>query len=106
MTDRAGPDDNMTKFVDMFRRRVTKGQHFHQPYLGCREFVAEILPVDDALTPIAETKDLGIMLWDIDYTPKGNHPVFFVASLDNGVLCVPSDPSATFLASAQKGGDT
>jgi CRISPR-associated protein Cas5d len=94
LTDRAGEEDNLTKFVDMFRRRVAKGQHFHQPYLGCREFIAEILPPDDAPDPIADTRDLGIMLWDIDYGPKRNRPQFFAARLENGVLHVPESPEA------------
>lgn len=92
LTDRAGPDDNMTKFVDMFQRRVRKGQHFHQPYFGCREFVAEVLPADGAPPPIPETRDLGLMLWDIVYGPDRNRPIFFAANLKNGVLDVPEDP--------------
>ena len=53
MTNKAGPDDNMTKFVEMFKRRVEKGQHFHQPYFGCREFVAEVLPADDVANALS-----------------------------------------------------
>jgi CRISPR-associated protein Cas5d len=96
LTDRAGPDDNMTKFVDMFRRRVKKGQQFHQPYFGCREFAAEVLPAEDAPSPITDDRDLGIMLWDVDYGPKGNRPIFFQARLAEGVLRVPADPESSF----------
>jgi CRISPR-associated protein Cas5d len=95
LTDRAGPDDNLTKFVEMFRRRLEKGQHFHQPYLGCREFPAEVLQADGAPAPIQETRDLGIMLWDIAFGPHGNRPIFFRSRLRNGVLDVPADPEAT-----------
>lgn len=95
LTQRAGPDDNVSKFVDMFRRRVEKGQHFHQPYLGCREFPADVLPADDAPEPIQDTRDLGIMLWDIEYGPTGNRPIFFAAELRRGVLQVPADPAET-----------
>jgi CRISPR-associated endonuclease/helicase Cas3 len=59
MTEKAGPDDNLQKFIEMFSRRVEKGQAFNQPYLGCREFSAEFLPATDAPTPIDETRDLG-----------------------------------------------
>lgn len=89
LTEKAGPDDNLTKFVDMFERRVAKGQHFHQPYFGCREFVAELLPAEDAPAPIDDSRDLGWMLWDIQFGPEGNKPLFFPASLDRGVLAVP-----------------
>lgn len=88
MTDRQGPDDNMQKFEEMFRRRVAKGQCFHRPYLGCREFVADFGPADAHPEPIAETRDLGRMLHDIDFA-NGRQPVFFDARLAGGVLEVP-----------------
>jgi CRISPR-associated protein Cas5d len=98
MTDKAGTDDNITKFVEMFNRRVEKGQHFHQPYFGCREFVAEILPADDFPTPIQGSRDLGLMLWDIRFSDDGNAPIFFPARLQDGVLEVPADPEAALAA--------
>lgn len=101
LTDRAGPDDNVTKFVEMFKRRVEKGQRFHQPYFGCRECIADILPADGSEKPIAATRELGIMLWDIDFG-KTNRPRFFIARLENGVLEVPEDPEAT-LSERRKG---
>jgi len=96
MTDRAGPGDNVPKFVDIFNRRVEKGQHFHQPYFGCREFAAEVLPASNAPAPPEVTRDLGLMLWDIDFRPEGNRPIFFNARLDEGVLKVPADPAESF----------
>ncbi len=92
MTGRAGADDNVSKFVDMFRRRVERGQHFAQPYLGCREFPAEVLAASGAPDPIAESRSLGRILWDIEYDPpSGNRPVFFAAELVDGVLSVPPE---------------
>lgn len=104
LTDKAGPADNRAKFVDMFRRRVEGGQHFHHPYLGCREFVGDVLPVnDDTPPPVQDTRDLGLMLWDIDFgiDSKGrprNRPIFFAARLERGILEVPVDPDATLNA--------
>jgi CRISPR-associated protein Cas5d len=101
LTDRAGAEDNRAKFVEMFRRRIEKGQHFHQPYFGCREFAADVSPADDNTpAPIADNRDLGLMLWDIDFgfDAKGkprNRPIFFAAQLIHGVLEVPADPEAT-----------
>ena len=107
LTDLAGPDDNTKKFTEMFQRRVAKGQHFHQPYFGCREFVAHVLPADQPPDPIDDTRDLGIMLWDIEYGPERNRPIFFRATLANGVLDVPQDPEATLAAvGAEEGGAT
>ena len=92
MTPQAGPGDNVTKFVEMFSRRVEKGQHFHQPYLGCREFVADIEPAvgDEAAVPLS--MDLGLMLWDIEFSRERNRPLFFRARLEDGVLKVPEHP--------------
>ena len=105
LTDRAGQGDNMTKFVEMFRRRIAKGQHFHQPYFGCREFAANIVAADNAPAPVNDTRDLGIMLWDIDFTEKDNRPIFFHGRLEHGVLNVPADPEATLTDLEQQGGD-
>lgn len=125
MTSKAGPDDNKAKFVDIFRRRVEKGQHFHQPYLGCREFIGEVLPLNENTPPpIADTRDLGLMLWDVDFRPVGGadkskltwrdgqnvvhgnaRPIFFAAKLSNGVMEVPRDPESTLnLPSSAQGG--
>ena len=118
LTARAGDGDTLAKFVAMFQRRLEKGQHFHQPYLGCREMCADVTPVDaETPRPIAESRDLGLMLWDIDYratagkakasltwrdgprTIKGNaRPIFFAAELVHGVIEVPRDPEATLLS--------
>ncbi len=93
LTGKAGPDDNLTKFEEMFERRVAKGQHFHQPYFGCREFVADVRPVESTPPPIPESRDLGLMLWDIEFGRKRNVPRFFHAQLENGVMAVPATPS-------------
>lgn len=92
LTERAGPGDNLTKFVDIFERRVEKGQCFHQPYLGCREFVAEVHPATDLPAPIDDSRDLGRILWDVEYRAGRNRPLFFAARLDRGVLEVPLEP--------------
>jgi len=92
MTPKAGPEDNLNKFVEMFNRRVEKGQCFHHPYLGCREFAARFEPPAEAPPPVAETRDLGLMLWDLEYGEKKKVPRFFAARLLDGVLEVPEDP--------------
>jgi CRISPR-associated protein Cas5d len=92
LTGRAGPDDNEGKHLDTFNRRAARGQCFHQPCLGTREFAAhfDLLPQDAALPPaIAENRDLGFMLWDIDHQAPGRPSIFFRAVLDNGVVRVP-----------------
>lgn len=83
------------KHLDIFGRRVARGQCCHRPALGCREFAAEFGPADGAPNPVDWTEDLGLMLWDLDYSP-GKPPFwprFFNAKIENGVLAVPAQPS-------------
>lgn len=86
-------DETEAKYAAMFERRARKGQHFHHPYLGCREFAAKVSLVDPAnnpATPISETRDLGWMLYDLDYSdPQDIKPMFFRAMIDNGIIFVP-----------------
>jgi CRISPR-associated protein Cas5d len=87
------------KYHDQFRRRAEKGQCFHRPYLGCREFAAHFGMPDGTERPIADSKDLGLMLFDILFAerddnlkPKGpDVPLFWPARLESGVLRVPPE---------------
>ena len=96
LTKKAGPDDNEGKHLDIFNRRAGRGQCFHQPCLGTREFAAhfELLPPDAPLPQaMGESRDLGFMLFDIDQATDGRSTLFFRAALDNGVVRVPSPES-------------
>ncbi len=96
LTKKAGPDDNEGKHLDIFNRRAARGQCFHQPCLGTREFAAhfELLPPDGPLPrAIGESRDLGFMLFDIDHATDGRPSLFFRAALENGVMRVPSPSS-------------
>jgi CRISPR-associated protein Cas5d len=89
LTRRAGPEDNLAKFDEMFRRRLAKGQQHMAPYLGCREFPAVVTPArDDDPPPIAVDMGLGRMLLDVDFG-RPNRPVFFEAEMCGGVIEVP-----------------
>jgi CRISPR-associated protein Cas5d len=99
LTPRAGPEDNKAKFIEMFRRRLEKGQVFNQPYLGTRECAAEVLPVDGTEIPIPDSRDFGLMLWDLDYRQDkqgrglgATRAHFFHAVMTNGVIEVPAAP--------------
>ena len=87
-------DEKPGKYLAMFERRAKRGQYFMHPYLGCREFSCSRIRLieDDDLkkesVPIAETRDLGFMLYDLDYTNPGNvQPMFYRARMINGVIC-------------------
>jgi len=85
--------DLAVKFMSMFERRASRGQCVNQPYLGCREFAATFKLADSEVLsekPIPETRDLGYMLYDLDYAdPADPKPRFFRAQLVNGVINVP-----------------
>lgn len=94
MTAKASPSDNPGKFRDIMRRRLEKGQFYHQPYFGVREFPANFRPCQ-TVPPCPESLcgevDLGWMLLDLDYQdPQNITPKFFRAVLRDGVLEVPS----------------
>jgi CRISPR-associated protein Cas5d len=92
LTDQASSDDTPAKYAAMFRRRAEKGQCFNQPYLGCREFSAAFAWVDPAgpwPEPIADSRDLGWMLYDLEYRGSEPTPCFFRAELDNGAVRIP-----------------
>lgn len=81
--------DNEAKFAEIFRRRLHKGQCFHTPYLGCREFPAIVSPFEEneIKTAYEGERDLGFMLYDMDYSGKDEiTPQFFRAVLKDGVL--------------------
>ena len=97
MTDKAAPSDNPGKFQDIIKRRLTKGQFYHQPCFGCREFPANFQlcgEVPACPQELQGKRDLGYMLYDMDYSnPEDIKPMFFRAVLLDGVLTVPAPDS-------------
>ena len=89
MTPKAGAEDNPGKHAEMFRRRAGRGQCFHQPCLGVREFPADFELVEAIPEAIAEDRDLGWMLYDIDYAPGADRAsIFYRARMEAGVIDV------------------
>lgn len=101
LTARAAGNDSVAKYVEMFLRRLKKGQHHHAPYLGCREFAAIVEPAPEATRPIDDAVDrpLGWMFYDFDWpsfsggsdAPSQSRvqPLFFESRLTRGVVRVP-----------------
>ena len=92
MTEKASSGDNPGKFCDIMRRRLEKGQCFHQPCFGTREFPAHFRAWRGGVPETAypdSVRELGFMLYDMDYSDRENiRPQFFRAALHNGVLDV------------------
>lgn len=95
LTDLAGVEDNEGKHLDIFNRRARKGQFFHMPSLGTREFPAnfELIEIDESLPDphpsLLGERDLGWMLHDIDFA-NDMTPYFFRALMTNGMINIPS----------------
>ena len=91
MSQQANASDNPGKFKDIIMRRLRRGECYHMPCLGCREFPAyfalcEEEEIQTAYEEIAE-KDLGFMLYDMDYSdPENIEPMFFRAVMKRGVI--------------------
>lgn len=96
LTDKAGTEDNEGKHLDTFNRRARKGQCFHQPCLGTREFPAKfrLIEPDEPIPPAIDDppRDLGFMLYDIDHAGD-RASMFFPARLEKGVMRVPAPDS-------------
>lgn len=90
MTDKANASDNPGKFKDILMRRLKRGECYHMPYFGCREFPAHFSLCEEEIQSAyadVEEKDLGYMLYDMDYSDCQNiQPMFFRAVLRKGVL--------------------
>lgn len=90
MTDQANASDNPGKFKDIIMRRLKRGECYHMPYFGCREFPAnfEWYENEEVETEYkGMEKDLGYMLYDFDYSDSQDiQPMFFRAVLKDGVL--------------------
>lgn len=102
LTGKADSDDSEGKHLDIFNRRARRGQCFHQPCLGTREFAAsfELLDTGEPMPEprlehrttqlgFGSERRLGFMLWDIDHQAKGRPSMFFNAVLRDGVVQVP-----------------
>jgi len=95
LTARADASDSVGKHLDIFNRRARKGQYFHAPCLGVREFPASFELIDStSLLPtvpaeLQGTRDLGWMLHDIDFA-QDMTPRFFRAQMRDGVIEVPA----------------
>ena len=89
LTDKAGEKDTEEKHYNIILRRLRNGQCFHQPYFGCREFPANFKLYEEETAEIEcrENKDLGYMLYDMDFSDSNDiQPIFFRAIMKDGVI--------------------
>ncbi|MCL2349027.1 MAG: type I-C CRISPR-associated protein Cas5c [Planctomycetaceae bacterium] len=85
-------DETEAKYFSMFKRRASKFQHYTKPYLGCREFAADVRLIDppEEEGGIQLDRNYGWMLFDMDYRDLENiKPLFYEANMIQGVIKVP-----------------
>lgn len=93
LTPKATAEDSEAKHLEMFKRRAAKGQCFHRPCLGTREFAADFELVDGSLPPShlgddQKSRDFGWMHYDIDFKGHEKAPRFYRARMESGVIDV------------------
>ena len=86
-------EENLMKTYKILERRLIKGQCYHTPYFGTREFPANFKLCEDIgkikTAYPNEVRDLGFMLYDMDYSDEKNvRPIFFRAKMENGIIDV------------------
>ncbi|MBA4698419.1 MAG: type I-C CRISPR-associated protein Cas5 [Ruminococcus sp.] len=91
MTGKANETDNHGKFKDIIMRRLRRGECYHNPYFGCREFPVNFCLCEEeeihTAYDVVDEKDFGFMLYDLDYSDPDNiQPMFFRAVMKKGVL--------------------
>jgi CRISPR-associated protein Cas5d len=91
LTDKAGAEDTEEKHYNIVLRRLRRGQYFHAPCLGTREFGAIVELIEDKRdippSPLKGERDLGWMLYDLDFSnPRDIRPKFFKARMVDGVI--------------------
>lgn len=89
LTDKAGATDTVEKHYNIALRRIRNGQCFHNPCFGCREFPAYFRLIEDDVpkSSLSGEKDLGYMLYDMDYTdPEDIKPIFFRPIMRDGII--------------------
>jgi CRISPR-associated protein Cas5d len=89
LTEKATIEDTAEKHYNIAIRRMCNGQCFSRPYLGCREFAADFEFIKDKIpeSHYSGEKDLGFMLYDIDFVNDAK-ATFFRALMVNGIIDV------------------
>ena len=96
----------IVKYREMFNRRLKKGQCWHQPYLGTREFSCDFFPVTqedlDKATELNLTYPIGSLLFDIWYDKDHNAtPIYMTnAVIKNSTLVCPDELNEKMLSTS------
>ncbi|HYX19427.1 MAG TPA: type I-C CRISPR-associated protein Cas5c [Thermoanaerobaculia bacterium] len=86
------PATDIVKGEAMFQRYMDHGKQFHQPYLGCREFVCDVRWASEGdPDPIDESRDLGRMVFGYVWSGDRRQTILeYDARMVRGVIRVPA----------------
>ncbi len=91
MTSKAGPQDNLPKFVKMWKSRTKQGQWYEQPRFGLRECTAFYEPFEGELPPAANvSENLGLSYYGTDWEDPENPPYYIPMAVNQGIIRYPS----------------
>ena len=98
-----------TQLYEQALRRIRRGKCYFQPSLGLREFACYFEESDGSRSPISQSMDAGLMVYDL-FTPEDGEVTkktkiqmsLFHAVMENGVIQVPPYDSPEVL----KGGSS
>ena len=95
LTQKVGSGETEEKHYNIALRRMRKGQYYHQPYFGCREFPVNFELIEGEIPKSyyygknEGTKDFGIMLWDMNFSDLEDiQAIFFRAKMVDGIIDV------------------
>lgn len=82
-------------YTEQLVRRLKRGQHTEQPWLGCREYTAQVSLADPSVDkPCASiNQEVPGLLLDFDWSDIDHpEPHFFLGKIEGGRLWVPETP--------------
>ena len=96
---KAGFEHKSGDLLEQAERRITGGKCFYQPYLGMRNFTGYFSLPNGEETPIHESQDFGLMLYDVfDFTSTSRfadkgfvkpNVSLYHCTMKDGVILVP-----------------
>ena len=81
-------DTNNAKIHEIFKRKLLKGKHHKQPYLGMRECTAYLELVEDVPDAVDLNVDLGIHYYGFDF--ESRIPYFTPLCIEHGIVKYPT----------------
>ena len=90
LSSKAGPEDNIPKFDQMFRDRLRMGVERRRIYFGTSECKCYLEAAEGPATPVDIDSDFGLMFYDVDWDDPETPYYFAPLTMVHGVVRYPS----------------